>query len=179
MYAARAFLQHSPIELCASNHFIFINFHTLCTQWTFATPFSSTTSALFLMQRRGEPLLDLSLAIGQSSLATVPKSFICHTSAKSATNSFPCHTSKIPLPQVLCLPHLRHPPPPTYLPPRPFLFGGFAHTSSCFLRPGPANLTSRLQVWAVGSKDKRPLGNFGKGVSVWPQRSGRDISPSV
>ena len=39
------------------------------------------------------------------------KFFICHTSEKSAAKSFPCHTSKNQLPQVLCLPHLRPPPP--------------------------------------------------------------------
>jgi hypothetical protein len=49
------------------------------------------------------------LATRHSPLATVPKSFICHTSAKSAVNSFPCHTSKNSLPQVQSLPHL---PPP-------------------------------------------------------------------
>jgi len=42
---------------------------------------------------------------------TAPKSFPCHTSRKSPAKSNHCHTSKNPLPQVLCLPHLRPPPP--------------------------------------------------------------------
>ena len=41
--------------------------------------------------------------------------FICHTSKKSPANSFVCHTSKNTLPQVLCLPHLRDPPPQSSL----------------------------------------------------------------
>src|SRR5689334_905380 len=48
--------------------------------------------------------------MGQRSCPPVTKFFICHTSAESAAKSFPCHTSKNPLPQPLCLPHLRHPP---------------------------------------------------------------------
>ena len=40
------------------------------------------------------------------------KPCICHTSGKSPSKSIVCHTSKNLLPQVLCLPHLR-PPPPT------------------------------------------------------------------
>src|SRR5213082_3547742 len=110
MYAAHTLPQDSPTPVCASNPFLFNNFYTPCIQWRLATPFPSTTSAHFPMQRRWEPLLNLSPAVGHSSLATVPKSFICHTSAKSAANSFLCHTSKNPLPQVLCLPHLRYPP---------------------------------------------------------------------
>ena len=39
------------------------------------------------------------------------KSFICHTSKELPANSFACHTSKTALPQLLCLPHLRPPPP--------------------------------------------------------------------
>src|SRR5712664_3268677 len=36
-----------------------------------------------------------------------PKFFPCHRSAKCVPNSFTCHTSKITLPQVLYLPHIR------------------------------------------------------------------------
>ena len=39
------------------------------------------------------------------------KSFICHTSNEWPANSFACHTSETALAQVLCLPHLRPPPP--------------------------------------------------------------------
>src|SRR5690242_10506102 len=88
-------------------------------------------------------------------------SFVCYTSEESPANltplfatlpempsrkSFACHTCDTP-------------PPPTALPQRPFLFGGFARTSSCFLRPGPANLTNRSQIGAVG---QRPWETFTK-----------------
>src|SRR6266567_6141254 len=59
MYVARALLQDSPIAVCASNPFISINFRTLCTPWSFPTPFPSITSALVLIQRRGEGAADL------------------------------------------------------------------------------------------------------------------------
>lgn len=49
------------------------------------------------------------------------KSFICHTSAKCASKSNHCHTSRNPLPQLFCLPHLR--PPPLY--PERFLQGAY------------------------------------------------------
>ena len=39
-----------------------------------------------------------------------PKSFACHTSAKSSAKSNHCHTSKNPLPQLLYLPHIQAPP---------------------------------------------------------------------
>ena len=41
----------------------------------------------------------------------VTNSFICHRSEETPCKSFPCHTSKKPLPQVLCLPHIQAPPP--------------------------------------------------------------------
>ena len=40
----------------------------------------------------------------------VTNSFICHRSEETPCKSFPCHTSKTPLPQVLCLPHIQDPP---------------------------------------------------------------------
>src|SRR5438067_3007732 len=52
------------------------------------------------------------LATRHLSVATVAKSFICHTSEETTHKSFPCHTSKNPLPQVLCLPHIQDPPGP-------------------------------------------------------------------
>ena len=42
----------------------------------------------------------------------VTNSFICHRSEETPCKSFPCHTSKNPLPQVLCLPHIQDPPGP-------------------------------------------------------------------
>ena len=48
----------------------------------------------------------------------VTNSFICHRSEETPCKSFPCHTSKNPLPQVLCLPHIQAPPPGPLRPPR-------------------------------------------------------------
>src|SRR5690349_12402864 len=100
------------------------------------------------------PTLPLALCFARVTplFATDPRNrqlsslFATHPSCKS----FACHTCDIP-----------H--PPTALPPRPFLFGGFLHTSSCFLRPGPANLTNRQPIWAAtGLKKKTPGETFTK-----------------
>src|SRR6266849_1201764 len=47
----------------------------------------------------------------KSQVSTQPltKSFPCHTCRKSPAKSNHCHTSKMPLPQALCLPHIRAP----------------------------------------------------------------------
>src|SRR6266568_1296446 len=80
---------------------------------------------------------------------------------RQLTPLFATHPKRPPASPLLAT--LATPPPPTALPPRPFLFGGFTHTSSCFLRPGPANLTNRQPIWAAtGLKKKRPWETFAK-----------------
>ncbi len=59
-------------------------------------------------------------------------SFLCHRSEKSARNPFICHTSKNAPSQVLCLPHLRHPPASGCRRQRPFPFSLFQFPSPLF-----------------------------------------------
>jgi hypothetical protein len=93
----------------SSNPFYFMQLRTLPRNGASETPFPSITSALFPMQWRGEGICCPSAR--HSSLAPCHrKSCVCHTSEKSPANLFICHTSKNGLPQVPCLPHLRHPP---------------------------------------------------------------------
>ena len=56
MYAARALLQDSPIEVCASNPFISISFRTLCTPWSFATEHPTRDASPERAQRVEGPL---------------------------------------------------------------------------------------------------------------------------
>jgi len=64
--------QNSPRVVCPSNPFLFMGFRTLCQQPALATSFSSITSTLFPMRRRGEGHFPvLSLANRHSPLATV------------------------------------------------------------------------------------------------------------
>jgi hypothetical protein len=53
MLARRAVPPTPQKGVCLSNVFLFIHLRTLCTPWRFATPFPSTTSALFSMQWGG------------------------------------------------------------------------------------------------------------------------------
>src|SRR5213082_3476079 len=71
------------------------------------------------------------------------KSCICHRSAKSACKSFSCHTSKNALPQVLCLPHLRHPPGGAQT--------GFESRLSNFSAPAKASISQSFLTKKIGS----------------------------
>ncbi len=114
MYAAHTLPQDSPIPVCGSNPFIFINFHTLGTQWRFATlslqplphslpcngggsPFSASCppsansysplflSLLFATHPRNPQLTPF--------FATLPKT--------PSRKSFACHTCDTPHPRLL------------------------------------------------------------------------------
>jgi hypothetical protein len=139
--ARRPALANPSRSVNLSNSFIFKQFRTLFRNGAITSPFSSIACALFSMQWRGRgdsllsrlTSLPRASAKGHESPATKrasdkdasperaqrvegsrssAKSCICHRSEKSPAKSFRCHTSKNALPQTLCLPHLRPPPPP-------------------------------------------------------------------
>src|SRR5690348_10799982 len=142
--ARRPALEIPSRSVYLSNSFIFKQFRTLSRNGAITSPFSSIACALFSMQWRGRgdsllsrlTSLPRASAKGHESPATKrasdkdasperaqrvegsrssAKSCICHRSEKSPAKSFRCHTSKNALPQTLCLPHLRPPPPPASL----------------------------------------------------------------
>src|SRR5438045_8366754 len=95
--------EHVPTGIFSSNPFDFKQFRTLLRSGVSPTPFPSITSTLF---PHGGQRIPHAHSLG----ARHRKSCVCHTSEKSPANSFIYHTSKNSLPQVPCLPHLRHPP---------------------------------------------------------------------
>src|SRR5215467_5762074 len=53
MRAHRETPSNLPGDVSLSNAFVFIHFRTLCAPWSLATPFPSTTSALFPISWQG------------------------------------------------------------------------------------------------------------------------------
>ena len=120
MHTAHALLQDSPIAVFASNPCLFIHFRTLCMQRRFATPFLSTTCALFPIQwGGGEYVVTRSLATCLPELQRVwshssgailsiapsqnpaffqntSNPFLCHTSGKSPVTPIIATLPKIP-----------------------------------------------------------------------------------
>jgi hypothetical protein len=72
----------APERVFSSNPFDFRQLRTLCTQWRFATPFPSITSALFSVQWRGE-CISCPCARHSSLALRHCKSCVCHTSEKT------------------------------------------------------------------------------------------------
>ena len=104
MHTAHALLQDSPIAVFASNPCLFIHFRTLCMQRRFATPFLSTTCALFPIQwGGGEYVVTRSLAtclpelqrVGSHSSGAILSIAPMQNTAflQNTSNPFLCHTS--------------------------------------------------------------------------------------
>lgn len=83
--------------------------------------YGGKNSAQGLLSIRVFAALPSRAPLRRQGVSAAAKSFICHTSARFVAKSNHCHTSKNPLPQLFCLPHLR--PPPLY--PERFLQGAY------------------------------------------------------
>src|SRR6184192_3216208 len=172
MHTAHALLQDSPIAVFASNPCLFIHFRTLCMQRRFATPFLSTTCALFPIQwGGGEYVVTRSLATclpelqrvwshssgailsiapmqNTAFLQNTSNPFLCHTSGKSPVTPIIATLPKTsPRKSLVC-----H----TYETPRGGAIPQFARSAFCFLPCLFARATMPgLEITRVGNRSPR------------------------